>query len=82
MLFASTAREGPALIDENISLVFLHITLPDASGIEALKRIKQERPSISRSNMAVANIRSLKTSYQSAKLLLDVTTILTFLYRV
>jgi YesN/AraC family two-component response regulator len=44
--FADTAREGLSLISDTTCLIFLDVLLPDANGIEVLREIKTETPSI------------------------------------
>jgi len=46
ILFATTTKEGLEILSEKVGLVFLRIGQPDMDGIEVLKQIKKEHPSV------------------------------------
>lgn len=46
VILTATAHEGLRMLSEDISLVFLDIMLPDLNGLEVLKQIKNNHPSI------------------------------------
>jgi YesN/AraC family two-component response regulator len=46
ILFATSFKEGLKILSEKVGLVFLRIGLPYMDGIEVLKQIKKEHPSV------------------------------------
>ncbi len=46
VILTDTAHEGLKMLSEDIGLVFLDIMLPDLNGLEVLKQIKNNHPSI------------------------------------